>query len=123
MSRKSQRNAPKQLNASKEEKDDEDVIIPEVVDQQQLVNQHTIQIFVEQNKEGELQTFLNTVVEYNERRLAVMREHADKHPDAIEMRKSRKSRRNQYLILLALACILMLDRKSTRLNSSHIPLS
>lgn len=115
MSRKTQRNPPKQLNPPKDAKtakddgdDSDDVIIPEVVDQQQLVNQHTIQTFVDQNKEGELKTFLNTVVDYNERRLSVLREHAEKHPDAIEMRKSRISRRNQYLILLSLTCILLL---------------
>lgn len=46
-------------------------------------------------------------LDYNERRLKIVREHAELHPDARDYRVARRSRRFQYMLLLVLAVVLL----------------
>jgi hypothetical protein len=111
MTRRNQRYLERQSSPQddKHAKQQDDVIIPEIIDtQQQLVNPQVVQIFVERDKTADLEKLLDSVVNYNERRLRVIREHAEKHPDAVENRQTRKSRRYQYMVLLALSIALLL---------------
>lgn len=103
------KHSPSQLPAKEERKPNDDDAIREIVENhQQLVNQQVIQIFVEHGKTDELHHFLNSVVSYNERRLEILRDHAARHPDAIESRNGKTWRRKQYVVLLLLAVVLLL---------------
>jgi hypothetical protein len=72
-----------------------------------LINAEIVQILIQNNNPDEIERLMNADLDYNKRRLEIVREHASEHPDAIENRITRRSRRTQYTILLVLGCFLL----------------
>ena len=90
-----------------DEKDDE-VIIPEVVEQSHFVTPQTIQILIKEDKQGDIQDLINMELDYNKKRLEIIREHAVLHPDAIERRKGKDFNRTSYFILILISIGLLI---------------
>lgn len=72
-----------------------------------LINQSIVQILIERNNPDEVEKLMRAELDYNRERLSILREHTELHPDAIEVRKSKKFRRTQYLFLMCLLPILL----------------
>lgn len=73
-----------------------------------LINQSIVQILVERNNPDEVEKLMRAELDYNRERLSILREHTEKHPDAIEDRKAKKFRRTQYFFLMALLPALLI---------------
>jgi hypothetical protein len=72
-----------------------------------LIDAHTVQTLIQNEHSAEqLTRLIDADLSYNKQRLEIIREHALKHPDLIDLRKIRRYRRTQYAVLLALACAL-----------------
>ncbi len=99
MSRNSRQRA---LPPKKEDEKDDDVIVGEVVNPQ-LVNQKVIEKFADRDEPEELERFLKTINNFTREQAEIAREHADKHPDAIDHRNNRSFRRLCYSVLLVFA--------------------
>lgn len=98
----------RQLPSAKDTSDDGDAILAEFVDNRQLVSPQTIEKFAERDRDHEdFERFLETVNNFVSRQQALNREHAEKHPDAIEIRKGQNFRRIQYVCLLALVPFIL----------------
>jgi len=106
---------------SPQKRDDEkqEVITPEVVLPSSvnvpLINAEIVQILLKENNQEEIERLMKADLDYNEKRLAIIRQHAAEHPDAIEARKTRQSGRTQYTVLLGLAVLLLLLMPSVSL--------
>jgi hypothetical protein len=72
-----------------------------------LINTTIVQILVERNNPEEVKDLIRAELDYNKERLSILREHAEKHPDAIEERKTRKFRRTQYWFLMGFLTVLL----------------
>jgi len=73
-----------------------------------LINAEIVQILIQNNHPDQVNALMKADLDYNQRRLEIIREHAAQHPDAIEGRKTRQARRHQYMALLALGSVLLL---------------
>lgn len=84
--------------------DDDDAILGELVESAPaLVSQRAIEKFAERDRDHEdLERFLQTINNFTKQQLELNREHAEKHPDAIEGRKTQNFRRLQYVVLLCM---------------------
>ncbi len=92
--------------------DDKDAITSEIIlsptTSVSLINAEIVQILIKhENSAEEIRRLMDADLTYNKQRLEIIREHAAQHPDAIDGRKAKQSRRNQYSVLLGLACILL----------------
>lgn len=76
-------------------------------DASHLINQAIVQILVERNNPEEIKDLMRAELDYNKERLSIIREHAEKHPDAIEERKTKRFRRTQYLFLMVFLSVLL----------------
>lgn len=65
-----------------------------------LINQVIVQILIEKDHPEKVMELMNAELAYNKERLQIVREHAEKHPDAIEERSAKKFRRIQYGFLM-----------------------
>lgn len=72
-----------------------------------LINQTIVQILVERDNPDEIKDLMRAELDFNRERLSIIREHAEKHPDAIEDRKVKKFRRVQYNFLMIFALGLL----------------
>lgn len=98
----------KALPPKKEESKDDDAILAEFVPNRQLVSPETIEKWADRDRDHEdFERFLATVNSFVSSQQALSREHAEKHPDAKENRKSQNFRRIQYVSLLALVPFLL----------------
>lgn len=72
-----------------------------------LLTSQVIQISIQKgNGFEEVQKLFNAELDYNRRRLEILREHAEKHPDAVEERRTKRFRRRLYGYLALLALVL-----------------
>lgn len=72
-----------------------------------LINQYIVQLLVEKDSPEEIKELMRAELDYNKERLGIIREHAEKHPDAIEERKKHRFRRLQYgYLMLALPMLV-----------------
>jgi hypothetical protein len=67
-----------------------------------LINARIIQVLLEKDTPDEVERLMKLDLDYNERRLAIIRNHEDKDPDSIEERHNCRFRRFQYKCLLLL---------------------
>ena len=67
-----------------------------------LINARIIQVLVEKDTPEEVERLMKLELDYNEKRLAIIRNHEDKDPDSIEERHNSRFRRFQYKCLLLL---------------------
>lgn len=67
-----------------------------------LINARIIQVLVEKDTPEEVERLMQLDLDYNERRLAIIRNHEDKDPNSIEERHNSRFRRFQYKCLLLL---------------------
>jgi hypothetical protein len=65
-----------------------------------LINAEIVQILIQNNNPDEVRRLMDADLAYNKERLAIIREHADQHPQAKEDRKTISFRRTQYVIML-----------------------
>jgi hypothetical protein len=72
-----------------------------------LINARIIQVLVEKDTPDEVERLMKLDLDYNERRLAIIRNHEDKDPDSIEERHNSRFRRFQYKCLLLLLPFLL----------------
>ena len=72
-----------------------------------LINARIIQVLVEKDTPDEVERLMKLDLDYNERRLAIIRNHKDKDPDSIEERHNSRFRRFQYKCLLLLLPFLL----------------
>jgi len=72
-----------------------------------LINQTIVQLLVERDSPEEVKELMRAELDYNKERLSILREHAEKHPDAIEERKTKAFRRTQYAFLMAIIPLLL----------------
>jgi hypothetical protein len=72
-----------------------------------LINARIVQILLERNDPEEVERLMKAELDYNEKRLQILRENAEKHPDAIEERETRRFRRWQYKALISLLFLLV----------------
>ncbi|MGZ8212931.1 MAG: hypothetical protein ACXWTP_00315 [Methylosarcina sp.] len=75
-------------------------LLPSSPDNGHLINQTIVQILIEKDNPEEIKELMRAELDYNRERLSIIREHAEKHPDSIEDRKSRCFRRMQYGFLM-----------------------
>lgn len=73
-----------------------------------LLNQATVKILIEQNKPDEIKEIMQAELDFNRQRFAIIREHEENHPDAIEARKDKKFRLFQYLYLMFMIPVLLI---------------
>lgn len=73
-----------------------------------LINQYIVQLLVEKDSPEEIKELMRAELDYNKERLGIMREHAEKHPDAIEDRKAKGFRRTQYAFLMVIVPVLLI---------------
>lgn len=89
-----------------------------------LINTTIIKVMVnERYTAEEINKLMAADLDYTKNMLELKREHADKHPDAIEYRKSKKFGRFQYLFLMAIVVVgfaAIVSGKATVLASSVI---
>jgi len=101
--------------------DDQDAIIGEIVeDVPKLVTSQTVQILIQQDKQGDLKALLDTELEYNKRRFEIIRDHKNLDPDAIDHRKTRAFRRHVYGVLVAAAIALFMAMPFVNLVAAGI---
>jgi len=83
----------------------------ELVDSSQenghLINPVIVQILIEKDHPEKIKELMTAELAYNKERLEILREHAEKHPDAIEERAAKKFRRTQYAFLMFLLPVLL----------------
>lgn len=104
MTHRARKSLPSQKNSAERE---DDAILGEVVNPQ-LVNSRTIEKFADKDREHEdLERFLSTINNFTREQASIVREHAEKHPDAIEHRNTKQFRRQQYSYLLIISVILL----------------
>lgn len=72
-----------------------------------LINARIIQVLVEKDTPEEVERLMKLELDYNEKRLAILRNHEDKDPDSIEERHNSRFRRFQYKCLLVLLPFLL----------------
>jgi hypothetical protein len=72
-----------------------------------LINARIIQVLVEKDTPEEVERLMKLDLDYNERRLAIIRNHEDKDLDSIEDRHNSRFRRFQYKCLLLLLPFLV----------------
>lgn len=72
-----------------------------------LINAQIIQILVEKEDSEHVEKLLKAELDYNKQRLAILREHAEHHPDAKEERSTKTFRRTQYSFLLVVLLLLL----------------
>jgi hypothetical protein len=85
----------------------EGVVLPASSENGHLINQTIVQILVEKDTPEEVKELIKAELDYNRERLSILREHAEKHPDAIEERQGKRFRRTQYLFLMAFLPVLI----------------
>ena len=81
----------------------------ELLSGRRLLTPQVLQIAIAQYAPENVGKLLNAELEYNEKRLQIIREHAEKHPDALEERKTKRFRRGLYVFLAILASGLLLS--------------
>lgn len=79
----------------------------ELLSGRRLLTPQVLQIAITQYAPEQVEKLLRTDLEYNEKRLQIIREHAEKHPDLLEDRKTKRFRRGLYVFLVILALILL----------------
>lgn len=84
--------------------DDPEILLPVPG---RLINARIIQVLVEKDTPEEVERLMKLDLDYNERRLAIIRNHDDKDPDSIEERHNSRFRRFQYECLLLLLPFLL----------------
>ncbi len=89
------------------QKSDEPEIILPVPDTPRLINARIIQVLVEKDTPEEVERLMKLDLDYNERRLAIIRDHEAQDPDSIEERRNSWFRRFQYKCLLLLLPFLL----------------
>lgn len=82
-------------------------ILPNEQDNSHLINQTIVQILIEKDNSDEIKELIRAELDYNRKRLDIVREHTELHPDAIEERKSIRFRRFQYVFLMLFLVTLL----------------
>ena len=85
-----------------DQKSGESEIILPVPGTIRLINAQIIQVLVEKDTPEEVERLMKLDLDYNEKRLAIIRTHEDKDPDSVEERHNSRFRRFQYKCLLLL---------------------
>lgn len=66
-----------------------------------LITSQVIQISIEKEHGlEEVQKLFNAELDYNRRRLEILREHAENDPDAVEERRTKRFRRGVFMVTL-----------------------
>lgn len=72
-----------------------------------LINAQIVQILIQNNNPEEVRRLMEADLDYNKQRLAIIREHVEQHPDAVDARKTRTAHRRHYAVLMLVACALL----------------
>ncbi len=109
MARKDSRNL---LNGSTpEDPQDRQLINPPTSENETRFSQQTIQVLVEKHNPEDIKDLMKMENEVFRKRLEIIREHAEQHPDAKEERRTKREtirfRRFQYLCLSGILIVLL----------------
>jgi hypothetical protein len=96
------RHRPIETSDKTDQKPVEPEIILPVSDAARLINARIIQVLVERDSPEEVERLLKLDLDYNEKRLAIIRNHEDQDPNSMEERHNSRFRRFQYKCLLLL---------------------
>ena len=96
---------PRRLPPAKPAKEGE--LMSNSPDNGHLINQYIVQMLVEKDSPEEIKDLMKAELDFNRERLAIVREHAALHPEAIEDRATKGFRRVQYSFLMGLTLVLL----------------
>ncbi len=95
----------RQEMARKENEEQANTLTPDMILQpgnEPLINAQIVQILIQNNHPDQVKALMEADLDYNSRRLEIVRKHAEEHPDAKENRRVVTFRRIQYITLLCL---------------------
>lgn len=81
-----------------------------VIDGDKIITTRIVEILVEKEDHpiDDIKKLMDAELSYNKQRLAILREHAANHPDAIEDRINLQFRRTQYRYLMLLLSVMVI---------------